>query len=301
VATALVSALLAAVLAAGAPAGAEAPPALLAALREVPAGGARAEAATRPLLGAPYLSSPLGEGFGRDPDPRFRLDAFDCMTFVETALALASAGTVEEAERALDDIRYSGAPAYERRNHEVLSQWIPANLAKGWIEEVTAAAAGPLARREEKVYTPASWEAVRRAGRAIPGLPRERLPVGAYAVEVVPLADVAAALPALPRTAVVFVVRADAPDRATRITHAALLVTAPDGSRRVRHATSSRGSPRLIEEGVTGFVRRESSAWPSWSIVGLAFFGVPDRSARVAALGAGPGPAEDRGDEVPSR
>ena len=48
----------------------------------------RLELATRPFVGAPYVLSPLGEGDlgGTDPDPRLRFDAFDCTTFVETAL-----------------------------------------------------------------------------------------------------------------------------------------------------------------------------------------------------------------------
>ena len=86
-------------------------------------------AATAPLLGVRYLLSPLGEGAGLDPDPRFRLDAFDCVTFVETALALGSAGSLEEARRALDDVRYRSRVDVADRLHEVLSQWIPSNLA----------------------------------------------------------------------------------------------------------------------------------------------------------------------------
>ena len=37
-------------------------------------------------VGAPYLASPLGEGAGRDPDPRFRLDAFDCCPTIRLAI-----------------------------------------------------------------------------------------------------------------------------------------------------------------------------------------------------------------------
>src|ERR1035437_2644460 len=43
------------------------------------------------LLGKPYQLGPLGEGkFGaEDPDPLYRLDAFDCTTFIETVMANA--------------------------------------------------------------------------------------------------------------------------------------------------------------------------------------------------------------------
>src|SRR5690349_3041900 len=41
------------------------------------------------FLNTPYVLSPLGEGGGVDPDPTFRLDAVDCLTFVEETLALS--------------------------------------------------------------------------------------------------------------------------------------------------------------------------------------------------------------------
>jgi hypothetical protein len=260
--------------------------AVAAALRATPPGGARAAVASAPLLAAPYLASPLGEGGGRDPDPRFRLDAFDCMTFVETAVALGSASTLEQAALAMDDLRYDGAPALGARNHEVLSQWIPHNLAHGWIAQATREIAGPLARAAEKTYTPESWARVRDAGRSIPGLPRARLPVGRFEVEIVAPADVAAIAGRIPDGAIAFVVRADAPDRATRVTHAGLVVRDARGAVRVRHATSSRGVGRLIEEPIARFLRRESQAFPRWPLEGVAFFTIRDNTARIRSLAA---------------
>jgi len=263
-------------------------PALVASLRSAPAGGPRAVASTRALVAAPYLPSPLGEGTGVDPDPRFRLDAFDCITFVETAIALSSASSVDEAALAMDDIRYAGPPALAARNHEVLSQWIPANVAKGWIAESTREVAGPLARPAEKVYTPASWALVRDAGRAIRGLPRSRLPLGHFSVDLVPTADVPAVERRIPEGALAFVVRADAPDRATRITHVGLVVRGPGGAVHVRHATSSKGVGRVIEEPLGRFVQRQARAFPRWPIEGLAFFTIRDNTPRVHALRSAP-------------
>ncbi len=256
-----------------------------AALRRSPPGGARAVAATQPLLGAPYLASPLGEGEGPDPDPRFRLDAFDCMTFVETAVALGSAATLAEGARALDDVRYAGTPSLAGRNHEVLSQWIPSNVTKGWIAEVGVAVAGDRARRETKAFSKDSWAAVRAAGRAIPGLPRARLPTGVFAVDVVAAEDVPAVADRVPEGAIAFVVRVDQPERATRITHAGLVVRGPRGEVRVRHATSSKGIARVIEEPIARFVRREARAYPRWPVAGLAFFEVRANEARARSLG----------------
>lgn len=275
------------------------------ALAAAPAGGARAVAATRPLLGAPYVASPLGEGRGQDPDPRFRLDAFDCMTFVETAVALGSARSLEDARAALDDVRYSGAIDYGHRNHEVLSEWIPANVAKGWVADVAAEVAGARARVASVEYDDARWAAVARAGRAIPGLARRFLPRGRFEVGVVPAEDVAAVAGRIPAGTIAFVVRADAPDRATRITHAGLVVPGPGGAAWVRHATSSAGVDRVIEEPIARFLRREERAY-AWRVTGLALLAIRDGRARLAALRAGPSPtvpaaAPAPGEPAPAR
>src|SRR5690606_38458746 len=93
----------------------------------VPSIAERVEAASAPFVGAPYRRSPLGEGEGIDPDARYREDAFDCLTLVETAIALAHRSDRAQAARILDDIRYAdgGPPSYERRLHLMEAQWIP--------------------------------------------------------------------------------------------------------------------------------------------------------------------------------
>jgi hypothetical protein len=264
-----------------------------------PAGGSRAALATRPLLGVPYVPSPLGEGAGRDPDPRFRLDAFDCMTLVETAVALGSSSTLGEARAALDDVRYSGPPAYAARNHEVLSQWIPANLAKGWIADATSGLAGVAVRPAAKEYTAASWDAVRAAGRAIPGLPRSRLPLGRFVAPMVAPEDAPAAARQVPDGTIVFVLRADERERATRVTHAGLVVREAAGQPFVRHATSSKGVERVIEEPIERFVRRQEKAYPRWPLEGLTFFAIRDATARVRTLAAPATPRSTAGEGPP--
>ncbi len=290
------AAILAAALA-SVPAGATDVATLEAALRTTREGGPRAAAATRAFVTAPYLASPLGEGKGPDPDPRFRLDAFDCMTLVETAVALGSASSLDEAQLALDDVRYARSPELASRNHEVLSQWIPRNVAKGWISDVGREVGGPLARRVEKEYTSESWAAVRATGRTIHGLPRTRLPLGRFSVDVVPAADVVAVSRRIPQGAIAFAVRSDASDRPSLITHAALVVLGPRGTRLVRHATSSKGVRRIIDEPLERFVRREQRAHPLWRLDGIALFAIRANGARVRALAAGAQPTAARGGE----
>lgn len=230
------------------------------------------------------MLSPLGEGAGADPDPRFSLDAFDCMTFVETAAALGSSRSLEEARVALDDIRYEGAPALSARHHEVQGQWIPANLARGWIAEITRDLAGDRAVLLEKEHTRESWAAVHRAGRAIPGLPRAKEPLGRFLTWAVPPNALATVGPRIPEGTVVFVFREEEPGRATRVSHAGLVVLGAAGERLVRHATSTPGVERVIEEPLWRFARREERAYPHWPVAGYALYALPDMTAHVAEL-----------------
>lgn len=253
------------------------------ALSNAPPGAERACDATRPLIGQPYGFDPLGEEDGPDQDPRFRLDLFDCLTFVETAVAFGSADSLAEARRALDDIRYDGAPALANRRHEVLSQWIPGNVAAGYLRAITAEIAPGRTRHEEKIYDAQVWERVRRAGRAISGLPRRRLPLGRFGIDVVPPEYLDAVANAIPSGTLAFVVRADLLGRPTRISHVGLVVEGKGGERRVRHATSTKGVERVIEEPLDRFIAREERAFPRWPVSGLSFFQILDNRARLAS------------------
>lgn len=249
------------------------------ALASAAPGGPRAAAATGPLHGLPYRLDPLGEGSGPDPDPRFRLDAFDCLTFVETAVALGSAATLDEARRALDGIRYGGPPALATRHHEVLSQWLPANLALGWVAPLAGDwPAAPAAAG----YDAARWARLARRGLALPGVPPERLPSGRFEVSVVAPGTFAALGPRLPEGTIAFVVREERPDRLTRVSHAGLVVADPGGQRLVRHATSSLGVSRVIEEPLERFVARQRVA-SRRPLTGFALFAIRDNAAHLAS------------------
>lgn len=81
-------------------------------------------------LGKPYSFDPLGEATAPDKDPLIRSDAFDCTTFVETALA---DGDIEK----LTKIRYkNGRVGFKNRNHFIETDWLPNN--SDLVENVSA-------------------------------------------------------------------------------------------------------------------------------------------------------------------
>jgi hypothetical protein len=245
------------------------PAPLLRALAVAPAGPERAVAATAPLVGRRYLLSPLGEGVPPDPDPRFRLDAFDCVTFVETAIALGNAADLAGAERALDDVRYDGPPAFDRRNHYVIPQWLPVNLAKGWVEDVSADVAGDEVVEVTETFDEARWRRLERSGALVRDLSRAARPQGTFRARMVPLAAVRARAGRIPQGTIAWVVREDRPERSNRVSHGGLVFVGPGGARFVRHASSAARAGRVVEEPLDLFLRRQEAAYPGWPPVGL--------------------------------
>lgn len=91
---------------------------------------ARLETASRALMGRPYLLGPLGEGDTTlgDGAPRLRMDAFDCVTYLETSLALALAPDGSSVLATMDSIRYEhGQVGWRHRNHFFEGEWLPRN------------------------------------------------------------------------------------------------------------------------------------------------------------------------------
>ncbi|MHB8419486.1 MAG: N-acetylmuramoyl-L-alanine amidase-like domain-containing protein [Myxococcales bacterium] len=263
----------------GLPKGASPPPEAFAWLARFPRGRARTLAASSLMLETRYEEGPLGEGQGKDPDPRLRFDAVDCQTFVEEALALGEASGPAELLATLDDIRYGTRPAYEQRDHFMMSQWVPRNEAKGYLRDATRAVAGPTAQLEHKRITPRSW-AIRRGAAKI-DLPAELVPLGDWSLPVVPLTKLLDFAPAIPDGTIALVVRADRPSFPERVTHLGFLVH-HQGVPYLRHASTV--FHRVVDEPLDHFVAR-NARYDWWPVAGMSLLAVRNAAARVDGLG----------------
>ncbi len=105
--------------------------------------------ATHPsLIGAPYQANPLDRDAKGTTEPlRAGFDGFDCVTYVETVLALArtiAVGKTAPADYAaeLAKLRYrNGEPGYCARQH-YFGDWAELQVAAGVLDEVTTSIAG---------------------------------------------------------------------------------------------------------------------------------------------------------------
>lgn len=232
------------------------------------------------LLGVKYLEFPMGEGpQGRyDSDPTVRLDAVDCVTFVEQSLAMARARTAEGMLDELARIRYkNGVTTYQDRNHFTEADWLPNNIAAGIIRDITAEVAGSDTRTITKLISKRAWYAAKTVkdlkGPRIAGLSEaekqalvaEWRASGAYipdqtaSLAYLPIETLARHAKDIPNGTIVSLVRADKPTIPTVVSHMGLILQ-KDGHTFLRHAAQG---DRVIDVPVPGyFDKYKTSKWP---------------------------------------
>jgi hypothetical protein len=99
--------------------------------------GNRIEILSRSFLGKPYKTNPL---IGSSDTPEVftvSLDEFDCVTYIETVLALSRAANTDEFLEWLRRIRYeNGRVQWDRRNH-YMTEWIRSNIRAGALRRLS--------------------------------------------------------------------------------------------------------------------------------------------------------------------
>lgn len=92
------------------------------------------------FLGKPYKNGALGEGKNApfNQNPLYRTDAFDCLTYVSTVLALANANNLIQFQQRMLRIQYRNAqPAFFNRLHFTSVDWNFVNEQNGFIHDIT--------------------------------------------------------------------------------------------------------------------------------------------------------------------
>jgi len=96
----------------------------------------RIEFLARHFIGTPYCDSPLNGGPGIPETLVDRLDCFDCVTFIESVIALVTSESTSAFRLSLSRIRYDGnPPAWEHRLHYT-SHWLKSQERRGLLRTV---------------------------------------------------------------------------------------------------------------------------------------------------------------------
>ncbi len=232
-------------------------------------------AASRGFLGTRYLESPLGEGEGKDPDPLLRYDAVDCLTFVEQTMALALSPRYDQVLPTLSRIRYAEQTVYADRNHLMEAAWLPNNVRKGFLRDVTGALGGSDVQVVTKELTRLTWSSKTSAAL---DLPRERQVVGRFSVPMVPLEKALEKAKRARGGTVMIVIRDERPLLPTRVSHLGFIV--PGKRIWLRHASKTFG--QVVDEDLESFLLRQSR-YTKKKVMGVAFYEVVDGQAELSA------------------
>jgi cell wall-associated NlpC family hydrolase len=192
--------------------------------------GGRIDVLSSHFLGHRYKPNPLIGSADTAEVFTASLDGFDCVTYIETIVALARASNVDDFADWLRKIRYEqGRIQWERRNHYI-TLWIRNNVRKGIIRRVSMPAV-PIISRE-------------RVLNVVPGLPARRTRVKCVPKPAVPRIE-----PYLQSGDLIFFVSTR---KNLDVFHAGIIVR--DGKRvLMRHASRSQGL--VVEQELSGFLR----------------------------------------------
>ena len=97
----------------------------------------RIEYISRDFLGKPYVENSLVGGPETPEVLTISLEAFDCVTYIETVLGLAFSRSTTSFVTAIREMRYeNGEVDWRRRNHFMID-WIRNNELRGFIRDLT--------------------------------------------------------------------------------------------------------------------------------------------------------------------
>jgi len=110
-------------------------------VRDVHALSERMRVISGQFLGCPYIVNPL-IGSAHAPEVfTVSLQGFDCVTYIETVLALALADSVDQFVETIRRIRYKhGHVDWKSRNH-YMTDWIRNNARAGFVRNMTQGSA----------------------------------------------------------------------------------------------------------------------------------------------------------------
>jgi Protein of unknown function (DUF1460) len=190
----------------------------------------RIDLISRHFLGYPYQPNPLIGSSDTREEFTASLDGFDCVTYIETVLALARAMNVDEFVEWLRKIRYEeGRIEWKRRNH-YMTLWIRNNVREGLLKPVSMP--GVPTHSRERILS------------AIPGLAAQRV-----SLRCVPK-------PAVPRAAAHLqsgdVICFVSTRRNLDVFHAGIIVRHGEKVL-MRHASRNRGS--VVEQELSAFLK----------------------------------------------
>lgn len=243
--------------------------------------GQRIQFFSQSLLGKTYVLNPLGEGNADviDQDPLFRLDAFDCMTYLESVIALSLSHNLSEINVQMHKLRYGAKEiSFANRFHFVEKGWLANGHSLGLFQDATASLFPGLAETKSARIDGPSWfhylnlqkvgtskASLKARERAVQDLARKAKAEKAQ-ISFLPKAKILEnpqLLSKIPDGSMVFFV-IDPSERIRRSAGTDLLIAHSgfvfqrDGKTLLRDASSRQNIQKVVEEDLLAFIKSDS-------------------------------------------
>ncbi len=131
---------------------------------------ARLDAISRSFLGRPYVENSLVGGPETPEVLTISLEAFDCVTYIETVLGLAFSRSVTSVITTICEMRYDGGEVDWRRRNHFMIDWARNNEMRGMVKNLTKGA-----RTVEKTRTLGSINGLPLKKATFRCFPKQRL------------------------------------------------------------------------------------------------------------------------------
>jgi hypothetical protein len=105
------------------------------------------------LMGYPYILHPLSGSRTKPEIFVTRMDGFDCVTYLETVLALAESNNIDDFTERLREIRYEHGVVDWRKRLHYTTQWSEYHIRRGILHDLTVGE-GTIERIKRLDYLP---------------------------------------------------------------------------------------------------------------------------------------------------
>ncbi len=228
----------------------------------------------------PYKNDPLGEGKDK---PLYSFKEVDCVTFVETILAITKYSNLKDAINFLQKIRYKdGEINYKKRNHFMITQWIPNNIKNKLIKDITEEVFNSIKNLpknrdltifemkkniSEESYSSLLFKKFKKTVKD--------LPIGLYSVKYISLKDLIDNLDTIkiPKGSIMTLIRSDRADYPIIISHLGFIYSY-GGKYYFRSASYSRKHKEVKDFDLKKYISfyKNYTKDSNWPLIGVQFF-----------------------------
>lgn len=188
----------------------------------------RIERISSSFLGTPYKLGVLGEGSNGcvDNDPLYSFAYVDCTTFIEQVIACAISKNVSSAIDTLQKVRYNnGNISYMQRNHFISCDWLPNNMAAGYIADITKTIGGEHITSINAEINKKKWFEYQLKKASID----EKQIIKKVSIHYIPVNKISKIITKIPSGSFVNIVRKQHPEHQVIISHQGIAVKTKQG------------------------------------------------------------------------